>query len=511
MKSIAFFLISLPILISCGGGSSVDVVIPQLSYTNTATTPVTPTVNVSSTILPTAVIDGYVSGANVYVDMNWNFMQDQGEPSATEDIQSQTYDFLSSEFAAVNDFTEACAANRPRIAEVPIGAEDSVRGTVTEAYTMVYFPKELNSTEERANVTPFTSLFTGFVLDSLDFNTISVANSCHGIANQTADAVLEKVQEVLNDLQRTFGIIPDYFYDDFIQSLDANKQQVGEFIVDFLITIHQIEGILEEFYDRKMLSYPSTELVSTILSGTPFDTVTFHLVSNTIPEELDNYFQYSRRHAYSNLVANSTGQILDGNGNPVSITLANIQANSDTTISENYESIGDSVVSGRYVHMSIEDNNGVGRTFIRFIRDNNNSCHLTLAQYGETWGNEKRATNGCANQEYTELRFLNTLNPYFDYNVSDVIQSRDIATINMVFNDLFAMPTGIDERDNMTYYLLSDDELVFESVGPTVYVWNYNYKAGMEREWCEKISLTNGSLIQRYTGSDAYPTCQANM
>jgi hypothetical protein len=132
--------------------------------------------------------------------MNWNFMQDSGEPSATEDIISQTYDFLPAEFAAVNNFTEACAANRPRIAEVPVGATDSVRGTVTEAYTMVYFPKEVNSVEERANVTPFTTLFTGFVLDSLGNNTIAVVDSCGSVAEQTADAVLDKVQEVLNDL-----------------------------------------------------------------------------------------------------------------------------------------------------------------------------------------------------------------------------------------------------------------------------------------------------------------------
>ncbi|SVC06237.1 uncharacterized protein METZ01_LOCUS259091, partial [marine metagenome] len=74
-------LISTLVLASCGGGSSsVEVVIPQLSNSVTATTPASSTLNTSSTILPTAVIDGYISGANVYVDMNWNFMQDSGEP-----------------------------------------------------------------------------------------------------------------------------------------------------------------------------------------------------------------------------------------------------------------------------------------------------------------------------------------------------------------------------------------------------------------------------------------------
>ncbi|SVD12123.1 uncharacterized protein METZ01_LOCUS364977, partial [marine metagenome] len=172
MKKILLLLTPL-ILASCGGGGGSESGSVGGSGSGTPTTDT----DDGSAILPTAVIDGYISGANVFVDMNWNLVQDDGEPSATENTTSQTYDFLPSEFAAVNDFTESCAVNRPRIAEVPVGAEDSTRGTVTEAYTMLYFPSALDSFE-KVNVTPFTTLFTGYVLDAVGTTTIAVADSC---------------------------------------------------------------------------------------------------------------------------------------------------------------------------------------------------------------------------------------------------------------------------------------------------------------------------------------------
>ena len=117
MKKILLLLTPL-ILASCGGGGGSESGSVGGSGSGTPTTDT----GDGSAILPTAVIDGYISGANVFVDMNWNLVQDDGEPSATENTTSQTYDFLPSEFAAVNDFTESCAVNRPRIAEVPVGA-----------------------------------------------------------------------------------------------------------------------------------------------------------------------------------------------------------------------------------------------------------------------------------------------------------------------------------------------------------------------------------------------------
>ena len=55
---------------SCSGGSSQDAKTLSAS---------------SSQIFITRVIDGYISGANIFIDHNWNLVQDADEPSAYED------------------------------------------------------------------------------------------------------------------------------------------------------------------------------------------------------------------------------------------------------------------------------------------------------------------------------------------------------------------------------------------------------------------------------------------
>ena len=60
-------------------------------------------------LLETKVIDGYISGANVFIDFNWNLSQDDGEPSATEDSTNQVYNFEETDFASINNFTVDCA------------------------------------------------------------------------------------------------------------------------------------------------------------------------------------------------------------------------------------------------------------------------------------------------------------------------------------------------------------------------------------------------------------------
>ena len=78
-----------------------------------------------SRILKTKVIDGYISGANIFIDLNWNLTQDINEPSAYEDTENNEYYFEIDDFSSIIDFTVECARDRPRVAEIPIGAVDS--------------------------------------------------------------------------------------------------------------------------------------------------------------------------------------------------------------------------------------------------------------------------------------------------------------------------------------------------------------------------------------------------
>ena len=40
--------------------------------------------NDNEALVSAKVIDGYIQGANVYIDFNWNLQQDEGEPSAVD-------------------------------------------------------------------------------------------------------------------------------------------------------------------------------------------------------------------------------------------------------------------------------------------------------------------------------------------------------------------------------------------------------------------------------------------
>ena len=498
MKSVLISLIPILILISCGGSGD-----SQESSTSLQTS--------NSISLPTAVIDGYVSGANVYIDFNWNLVQDEGEPSATENTSQQLYEFSETDFSEINNFSAFCGMNRPRIAEVPIGAVDSENGTVTEAYTMTYFPRSYNSNSERANVTPFSSLFTVFVQDAIQGANITVPEACGSEADDIAVNVLGKVESVLNDLEYQYGINPSYFYEDYIASGNAEKQEIGEKIVVFLGTMHEVEKVAEEIYGSPVISYPSEELINTILAGNEFNTLTFHIVIKTTREIVDSYFAYEKRLRYNNIVANAAGQILDSSGNPVAITQENLEAVADVHSSEDYESGYGNVVNEYFVHISIENHSGVERTFIRFLKDEW-GCHLTLTTE-TTYGGHLRATHSCypplRSRDQTELRLHEETNPYFDYDVSLEASRRDVATINAIFEELDAVPLGIANKDNTLFYLLDGDQLFYETAND--FMWFYYYTKGSEEELCQKIPIGEISVIQSWTGSAAYEQCYANM
>ena len=105
-------LVIVLIFTSCSGGSSQDAKTLSAS---------------SSQIFITRVIDGYISGANIFIDHNWNLVQDADEPSAYEDTENNRYYFEESQFTGINNWSIECSRNRPRVAEIPVGAMDSER------------------------------------------------------------------------------------------------------------------------------------------------------------------------------------------------------------------------------------------------------------------------------------------------------------------------------------------------------------------------------------------------
>ena len=264
-----FFIIpfSLFLLTSCGGGGGGGEPPP----------PPTP----SGVSISVKVIDRYITGANVYIDFNWNLQQDEGEPSAYVDSDGYYFSSGNGEFDAIENFSSECVAKRIKIADIPVGAVDSDRGTVSEAFTMYHVPGIPSG--GIVNISPFTGLFLDIVSsvkDDLNLSAITVTTGCGPGADAIADNVIAKVVEFVEDLEASLGISLSDLYEDYIASNDAERRAKAEKIVTFLqatqgvrnaIKNHFASELVDDFEVYGGLSKQAAEQ----LFGPNFESITF--------------------------------------------------------------------------------------------------------------------------------------------------------------------------------------------------------------------------------------------
>jgi hypothetical protein len=413
-------------------------------------------------ILKTRVIDGYISGANIYIDMNWNFVQDINEPSAYEDTENQEYWFEEDDFSGINDWSIACSQARPRVAEIPVGAIDADRGTVESAYEMFYFPyfnqgASGDQGEYRANVTPLTSLFLSYVANTIGNEVIEDVNGCNETSNAIGLKVIDRVAIVLQNLQNKFDIDPLLFYSDFIASENQELQDYGQLIVNFLQLIYKATNILENEYDVKMSTQLDNELIDIILSQEDFTSTTFSIISETEGEILDDGYRKSYFYSFYDIQANQSGQLLDENGNEVELSLENLKLNSNFTIREFLFSIdpvfGDTKVAFEYSESD----------------PNNPYRHIDFGLFTETSEltryREDTISRGIMflsektdeDIEIFNIDLSNQNNNYFDEDLERISLSREPAELEDIFSDLASVKTIISEFSDNHYLLYEND------------------------------------------------------
>lgn len=200
------------------------------------------------------IIDGYISGATVYVDMNWSLAYEPGEPKAVTDANGD-WRFTVEDLKNFSCYKTA-GDPRPILADVPAGAVDLVRGVVKSPFKLVFLPSSwLGVTTDIgvANVTPFTTLFASAITESVADSTgstsssISVANACGDSANAIATRVRQSVGDIGGKLKAA-GVDLSRFYDDFIATRNAKAEEKGKFIVDYLTRIQSIgDRVVESF------------------------------------------------------------------------------------------------------------------------------------------------------------------------------------------------------------------------------------------------------------------------
>jgi len=454
-------------------------------------------------LLKTKVIDGYISGANIFLDMNWNLQQDINEPSAYEDTEEQFYYFLEEDFSAIENFSLECARNRPRIANIPVGAVDSDTGVVNEAYQMHFFPYYSNGPsgeqgEYRANVTPLTSLFMIYVTDQIGNTNISDVDGCKEEANAVASRVIPKVIEVLGDLSSLFGINPSSFYEDFIESGNEQLKQYAIKIVSFLQMSYKVSYLLEQEYGVSMRTQVDRLLVEAILNETPISTTRFALFSESPREYLsDGYYSYDL-FAFYEVFSNEQGQLTDSSGQIIDLNFNNLKANTSFQIRE-ITTIDNAIFDSNKVLFEKGESTNLGN--YRFVEFGtfllNSQRRKLLTSETET---QIYKTYGAA--QGLSVIFRNQNNPNFDLDLQAISESREVSELEQIYNEIDALSSSMSTIENNRNLLFLND---YQQLVSGDWLYTERQESSLVQE-CINISSN-----QVTTGSDGYNLCSQHI
>ncbi|XXK57868.1 cadherin domain-containing protein [Porticoccaceae bacterium nBUS_09] len=171
------------------------------------------------------VIDGYVSGATAFLDLNFNGVVDSNEPSAISGVDG---DFVFT----LDDSEFACASYVPTVVNVPVGAVDSDSGPVTEAYQMISPPRFISLTvDDVLNISPITSA----VWEALESQLKSQVNelSCATIMGSQSEIerLTTLLESAITDIVSHYNIAKVQLFADFIADGNTASQETAVKIV----------------------------------------------------------------------------------------------------------------------------------------------------------------------------------------------------------------------------------------------------------------------------------------
>ncbi len=178
----------------------------------------------SATLKGTA-IDGYLTGATVFLDVNFNGKLNNGEPSVI------TGEDGSWELLTTGTYAE-CSEYVPLVVDVPVGAIDSDYGEVTEAYQMTYPPAfALASVQEIKNTTPLTTVVWGTIQKEL--HTEGEKLTCDNIkaSYDVRERIKDRLREQEFRVAQRYNATVDELYGDYVKSGDTNLHATAAALV----------------------------------------------------------------------------------------------------------------------------------------------------------------------------------------------------------------------------------------------------------------------------------------
>ena len=172
------------------------------------------------------VIDGYISGAMVFLDVNFNGIKDENEPFTTSGNDGDfNLELTASELE--------CAGYVPTVVDVPVGSIDKDAGEVTEAYQMVLPPTfGFIQSADQLNITPLTSVFWSEI-EPLLKEGIGDDLTCENVKSNIASltSFQESISVSIANIVRHYNIPADKIFADYIAEGNAELSTKAELIV----------------------------------------------------------------------------------------------------------------------------------------------------------------------------------------------------------------------------------------------------------------------------------------
>ncbi|MFY7865116.1 hypothetical protein [Roseateles sp.] len=172
------------------------------------------------------VIDGYVNGATVWLDINGNHLKDADEPS-TLSKAAGAYQLELSESQ------RDCLPYATLYVDVPVGAVDEDSGVVKEAYQMAIAPRfQPIKIDQVLNISPLTTAIWDQVRTRITANDPKLSSCDQLRQNQSLrEAMIYELKTVMGDLVRRHNLSEARIHDDFIKSKDTQSYTVAQDIV----------------------------------------------------------------------------------------------------------------------------------------------------------------------------------------------------------------------------------------------------------------------------------------
>ena len=166
--------------------------------------------NVTGEAFTGKAVDGYISGAIIFIDQNFNFKHDSGEYAGLSDANGA--------FSIIVESSKvSCLKSRPIVATVPVGALDSTLGTVTQAYQMI-LPSIDDTGSSSIVISPFTSLFSEAILSAKSNlkEDLTVDEGCSSSGDDVASTISSRIDSLKLSISNSFGISFTDLTSDFI-------------------------------------------------------------------------------------------------------------------------------------------------------------------------------------------------------------------------------------------------------------------------------------------------------